>query len=135
MTRTIKQLEVEIERLKRDAENQTLSKYQRAMAYGELRRLSLALTLGRPSNKRKKRGNTMTDDKPHAAASNALLAEKCDDLAKKLADKIMRYLGKQVCLDEEITIGDIEALISNDLMVILTANTAGQTPAAHKETP
>ena len=56
-------------------------------------------------------------------ASNDLLAEKCDDLAKRLADKIMRYLGKQVCLDEEITIGDIEALISNDLMVILTANT------------
>ena len=64
----------------------------------------------------------MIDGKPQAVASNALLAEKCDYLAKSIADKIMRYLGKQVCLDEEITIGDIEALISNDLMVILTAN-------------
>lgn len=68
----------------------------------------------------------MTGDKPNAVASNALLAEKCDDLAKRLADKIMRYLGKQVCLDEEIAIGDIEALISNDLMVILTANPSRQ---------
>ena len=64
----------------------------------------------------------MNEPKAPVVASNALLAEKCDGLAKRLADKIMRYLGKQVCLDEEITIGDIEALISNDLMVILTAN-------------
>lgn len=66
----------------------------------------------------------MNEPQAPVVASNELLAEKCDDLAKGLADKIMRYLGKQVCLDEEIAIGDIEALISNDLMVILTANPA-----------
>jgi len=70
--------------------------------------------------------------KPAVVASNELLAEKCDDLAKRLADKIMRYLGKQVCLDEEITIGDIEALISNDLMVILTANIPPQPHAGRR---
>lgn len=73
----------------------------------------------------------MNEPQAPVVASNDLLAEKCDDLAKRLADKIMRYLGKQVCLDEEITIGDIEALISNDLMVILTAN-PGVQATAHK---
>lgn len=40
MARTLKQMEADIETARRNAENPALSKYQRAMAYGDLKRLS-----------------------------------------------------------------------------------------------